>query len=183
MRISNSPISSLKVVETTPIGDSRGVFTRFFCDDELRSLIGNRRIMQINHSRTSKVGTVRGLHFQYPPNAEMKLVRCIKGKVWDVAVDIRQNSATFLHWYALELTPANALMLVIPEGFAHGFQVLEPESELIYLHTTAYSPTSEGGLPHDDPRIAIRWPLTVTEVSTRDKTHSLIKKNFLGISI
>lgn len=139
--------------------------------------------MQINHSRTSTIGAVRGLHYQRPPNAEMKLVRCLKGRVWDVAVDIRSNSPTFLRWHAEELTPNNARMIVIPEGFAHGFQVLEPESELLYLHTAFYTAASEGGLRHDDPLLAIHWPLVVTDLSLRDITHPIINSSFDGIVI
>ena len=183
MRISKTPVSELMVVETSPIGDSRGSFMRLFCNDELRSVIGQRQILQVNHSRSAYAGTVRGLHYQYPPHAEMKLVRCIKGRVWDVAVDLRQNSSTFLHWHAEELTPTNARMLVIPEGFAHGFQALDPESELLYLHTAFYKPSSEGGLRHDDPTLAIRWPIAVTNMSAKDIEGGFIDINFKGIAI
>jgi dTDP-4-dehydrorhamnose 3,5-epimerase len=112
----------------------------------------------------------------------MKLVRCLKGRVWDVAVDFRHNSPTFLRWHAEELTPTNARMLVIPEGFAHGFQALEPESELLYLHTAFYTRDSEGGLRHDDPRLAIHWPLGVTDLSPRDAAHPFINSDFSGIA-
>jgi dTDP-4-dehydrorhamnose 3,5-epimerase len=114
--------------------DERGFFTRLFCHNELGELIGARQIVQINQSSTRTVGAVRGLHYQHGPSAEMKLVRCIKGKVWDVAVDLRAGSPTFLYWHAEELSAENAHMMVIPEGFAHGFQVLEEDSELLYLH-------------------------------------------------
>lgn len=171
------------MVETTPYYDQRGAFTRLFCNQELSDLIGHRNIVQINHSRTSTVGAVRGIHFQYPPQMEMKMVRCLKGRVWDIAVDLRGGSPTFLHWHAEELTPENTRMMVIPEGFAHGFQALDQESELIYLHTSFYSPASEGGLRHDDPRLAIRWPLPVKDLSERDTTHPLIEPNFTGVII
>jgi len=180
MRISTTQINDLMVVETSSIVDARGAFSRLYCEDELQAAIGERRILQINYSRTDIVGAVRGLHYQLSPHAEMKLVRCIKGRVWDVAVDLRCKSPTFLHWHAEELTPANARMMVIPEGFAHGFQALEPESELLYLHTAFYAPREERGLRHDDPRIGIRWPLTITELSRRDATHPLIESNFFG---
>jgi len=178
-----TPIPGLMVVETAPYSDQRGAFTRFFCEHELAELIGFRRIVQINHSRTSTVGAVRGMHFQYPPYAEIKLVRCLRGRVWDVAVDLRHKSPTFLHWHAEELSSANTRMMVIPEGFAHGFQVLEPESELIYLHTAFYTPSSEGGLRHDDPRLAIRWPLAVTDLSYRDTSHPFIEAKFTGVEL
>lgn len=176
-------ISGLVVVETPPLIDRRGAFTRLYCEHELASLIGTRRIVQINHSRTATIGAVRGLHYQHLPHAEMKLVRCLKGRVWDVAVDLRHNSPTFLGWHAEELTPTNARMFVIPEGFAHGFQVLEPESELLYLHTAFYTPGAEGGLRHDDPRLAIHWPLAVTDLSARDAAHPLINSDFSGIAL
>jgi len=125
MKIVATPISGVFEVETTPFVDHRGAFARLYCEHELAEVIGGRRIVQINHSRTEMAGVVRGLHYQHPPHAEMKLVRCLKGRVWDVAVDLRQGSQTFLKWHAVELSPARANMLVIPEGLAHGFQVLE----------------------------------------------------------
>jgi dTDP-4-dehydrorhamnose 3,5-epimerase len=176
-------IAGLVVGEATPHIDDRGAFARLHCERELASFIGQRRIVQINHSRTVAIGAVRGLHYQRSPHAEMKLVRCLKGRVWDVAVDLRHDSPTFLHWHAEELTPANGRMMVIPEGFAHGFQVLEPESELLYLHTAFYEPEAEGGLRHDDPNLAINWPLAVSDLSVRDGSHPLIDFNFSGISL
>jgi dTDP-4-dehydrorhamnose 3,5-epimerase len=177
-----TPISGLVVLETTPHTDNRGAFARLYCEYELASFIGQRRIMQINHSRTAAIGAVRGMHYQRPPHAEMKLVRCIKGRVWDVAVDLRHNSPTFLRWHAEELTPFNGRTMVIPEGFAHGFQVLESESELLYLHTAFYTPGAEGGLRHDDPRLAIHWPHAVTDLSARDAAHPLLNSDFSGIA-
>ncbi|MEJ5242608.1 MAG: dTDP-4-dehydrorhamnose 3,5-epimerase [Desulfomicrobiaceae bacterium] len=181
MTIRPTPIANLMVVESTPHIDPRGAFTRLYCERELAEIIGSRRIVQINHSRTQRVGTVRGLHFQYPPHAEMKLVRCLKGRVWDVAVDLRANSPTFLHWHAEELTPENGRMIVIPEGFAHGFQVLEAASELLYLHTAFYAPTAEAGIRCDDPHLAIPWPLPVSDLSVRDANHPLLTPDFSGI--
>ncbi len=181
MKILPTPIPGLMVTETTPHSDNRGAFARLYCEQELASLIGPNRIVQINHSRTAAIGAVRGLHYQHPPHAEKKLVRCLKGRVWDVAVDLRHNSATFLRWHAEELTPANIRMMIIPEGFAHGFQVLEPESELLYMHTAFYMPGAEGGLRHDDPSLAINWPLAVTDLSPRDAAHPLINPDYSGI--
>lgn len=174
MKIYPTPIVDLVVAESKHFKDERGAFTRLFCEQELSSLIGQRKIMQINHSCTEVVGAVRGLHFQYAPHAEMKLVRCLKGKVWDVAVDFRPDSPSYKRWYAQELSPQNAHMMVIPEGFAHGFQLLEADSELLYLHTAFYKPEYEGGLRHDDPALAIAWPLPVTNISVRDSNHSFI---------
>lgn len=182
MKIQATPLPDLKLVETTPHNDARGAFARWFCEYELSQLIGSRRIVQINHSLTVAVGAVRGLHFQFPPHAEMKMVRCMKGRVWDVAVDLRRGSSTFLHWHAEELSPDNRRMMVIPEGFAHGFQVMEPKTELLYLHTSPYSPNAEGGLRFDDPAVGIAWPLPTTDVSARDGLHPLIDSSFQGLT-
>ena len=181
MKILSTPLSGLNIVETNGYFDKRGAFQRFYCDKTLISLIGKREIVQINHSLTVEVGTIRGMHFQNHPHAEMKLIRCIRGRVWDVAVDIRKNSYTFLKWYAEELTPLNSRMMVIPEGFAHGFQVLEPNSELLYFHTARYEPESEGGIRFDDPLLGIRWPLNAVNLAIRDKRHSLIQPLFEGV--
>ena len=168
LKILSTPIFDLKIVETSPISDNRGAFLRLYCEKELASVIGSRRILQVNHSQTAKVGAVRGMHFQHPPHSEMKFVRCIKGKVWDVAVDLRAGSTTFLHWHAVQLSPSNNYMMAIPEGFAHGFQCLEAESELLYLHTAFYNHEAEGGINYRDPCLNINWPLSVTDLSSRD---------------
>lgn len=178
-----TPIPDLSIVETNRIADTRGAFSRLFCEQELSAVIGKRRIVQINFSRTTIVGTVRGVHFQRFPYAEMKLVRCIKGRIWDVAVDLREKSKTFLQWHAEELSPDNGRMLVVPEGFAHGFQVLEPDSELIYLHTAIYHPQSEGGVRFNDPQIGINWPNSVTVISDKDANYELIDSDFQGLKI
>jgi len=183
MDIVETPIAGLSIVKTTPFQDARGAFARFFCANELAAVLGGRQIVQINHSRTDAAGAVRGLHYQQPPHAEMKLIRCLKGRVWDVAVDLRRGSATFLRWHALELNPGNALMLVIPEGCAHGFQVLEPGSELLYLHTAAYAPAAEGGVRYDDPRLGVAWPLPAADLSARDRQHPLLLEDFQGITL
>lgn len=183
MKLHTTPISDLWVSDTVVIGDERGAFSRFFCADDLCEAAGMRSIVQINHSRTQAVGAIRGLHFQYPPHAEMKMVRCLRGRVWDVAVDLRKNSPTFLRWHAEELSAVNRRLMIIPEGFAHGFQVLDEESELLYLHTATYTPAAEGGIRHDDPRLGISWPLTVAEISLRDRQHPLLPADFAGISV
>lgn len=183
MKLHPTPLSGLWVVDTAVMGDERGAFSRFFCADELREAVGTRRIVQINHSRTQAPGTVRGLHFQHPPHAEMKMVRCLRGRVWDVAVDLRKGSPTFLQWHAEELTPGNGRLMIIPEGFAHGFQALEAESELLYLHTAPYMPAAEGGVRHDEPRLGIAWPLPVAGMSPRDRGHSLMPADFAGIAV
>ena len=182
MNIEATAIADLMLVETSAHADARGAFSRLFCQQELSALIGPRRIVQINHSRTAAVGSVRGLHYQNPPAAEMKMVRCLKGRVWDVAVDLRRDSATFLRWHAAELSQDNMRMMVIPEGCAHGFQVLEANSELLYLHTAAYTPEAEGGVRYDDPVLGVPWPLAVTDISRRDAGLAPIEPAFEGLS-
>jgi dTDP-4-dehydrorhamnose 3,5-epimerase len=171
MKIIQTNIPGVLVVEAVSYHDERGIFYRAFCRHELALIIGERRIEQINLSRTVSVGAIRGIHFQRTPHAEMKLIRCVKGRVWDVAVDLRKDSVSYLQWLALELSAENCNMLVIPEGCAHGFQVLESDSELLYLHTAEYSPESEGGIRFDDPLFSISWPLPVTDISNRDMSY------------
>lgn len=183
MKIHSTSISDLFVLETQKFEDDRGAFTRLFCDNQLKPIVGNRTIVQINHSITEKVGSLRGLHFQYMPYTEMKLVRCLKGKVWDVAVDLRSNSNTYKRWYAQELSPKNGFMMIIPEGFAHGFQVLESGSELLYFHTGFYNSKSEGGIRYDDPELGIDWPLPIADISVRDSNHPYIDSHFSGIRL
>lgn len=183
MRIDNTPLAGLKRVELSPMVDKRGTFTRWFCDRELQGVLGDRHVVQANHSYSERVGAVRGLHFQLPPHAEMKLIRCIRGRVFDVAVDLRKASETFLDWYSCELDEENQIMLIVPEGFAHGFQVLEAGSELLYLHTEHYAPASERGLRFDDPALKIPWPVPPQDVSSRDAAHPLITESFVGLSI
>jgi dTDP-4-dehydrorhamnose 3,5-epimerase len=148
---------------------------------ELAPVLGSRQITTVNFSRTNLKGAIRGLHLQFPPFQEMKLVRCINGRVYDVIIDIRKDSPTFLKWHAEILSPQTMTMLCIPEGFAHGFQAIEPESELLYLHTGHYNPDHEGGLKYDDPALSIPWPEKISDVSERDMSHPLIDGSFKGI--
>ena len=183
MKVHKTTITDLFVIEGISHVDSRGSFSRLFCKNALSKIIGNRSILQINYSLTNSVGALRGMHFQRAPHAEMKLVRCLRGKVWDVAIDLRPSSPSYLRWHAEELTPASDRMLVIPEGFAHGFQVMEPDSELLYLHTSFYQPEFESGLRFDDPIFNIDWPLQVTDISKRDSNHPYISSSFNGVCI
>lgn len=182
LNASRTALDGVLRVDADPRRDERGAFTRLFCATELAPLLGERRIVQINLSLTRQAGAVRGLHFQHPPHAEMKLVRCVRGRVWDVVVDLRRESPTFLRWHGELLSAANQRMLVIPEGCAHGFQVLEEDSELLYLHTEFYRPEAEGGVRHDDPALAVDWPLPVLDLSARDRQHPLITSDFIGLA-
>ncbi len=175
MDIALTPINGVFVVETSKHIDHRGSFFRAYCRNEMGAIIGDRQIVQINISRTRKAGAIRGMHYQSSPHGEMKLIRCLKGRVWDVAVDLRADSSTYLKWHAVELSGENARMMVIPEGCAHGFQVIEADSELLYLHTGFYAPEAEKGIAYNDPSISIAWPIPVTELSKRDSQHVFIR--------
>ena len=181
MRVLTTSLSGLCVIDTQTIEDKRGKFSRFFCQEELEQVYQGRSIKQINYSLTLSKGTIRGMHFQYPPKAEAKLVRCTQGSVFDVAVDLRKNAKTFLQWHGLKLSSENRKMLYIPEGFAHGFQTLEDNCEMLYLHTECYSPSHETGIRYNDPKIGIEWPLEVSEISDRDTMHPLLKPDFQGM--
>lgn len=183
LTINKTPIESLYIIDTDAFIDHRGAFARWFCEGELKEIIGNRHIKNVNFSRTTKKGSIRGMHFQKPPKAEMKMVRCIKGKILDVVVDIRKDSPTFLQHYAVELSAENMKLFVIPEGFAHGFQSLENDCEIMYLVTEFYSPENESGLRYSDPKLDINWPLNVTDISTKDENHSLVQNSFEGVDV
>jgi dTDP-4-dehydrorhamnose 3,5-epimerase len=174
-------IKGVMIVHSKVIKDSRGFFYRAFCEADHASILLNRSIKQINLSSTESVGAIRGIHFQFPPKSEMKLVRCIQGKVWDVVVDLRRDSETFLKWSSFILDGQEGSMLVVPEGCAHGFQALEKNSMLLYLHTDSYSPQYEGGIRYNEPRLSIEWPLPVTDISERDLTHPFLDHHFDGI--
>jgi dTDP-4-dehydrorhamnose 3,5-epimerase len=178
-----TPLDGLCLVERVCLGDDRGFLARLFCVDDLRSAGWCWPIRQINHTYTAEKGTVRGLHYQVPPKAEAKLVSCIRGAVWDVAVDIRHGSPTFLQWHAEELSAENLYAMLIPPGFAHGFQTLRPDSELVYLHSEAYDPSRERGLNPRDPQLAIRWPLDFSTISPRDQEHPMLDANFQGVRL
>lgn len=181
--ILDMPIQALKLVQRKPISDDRGYLERMFCSTDLKSLIPGKSIVQINHTLTTKRGTVRGIHFQPSPHAETKFVSCLRGEVFDVAVDLRRGSPTFLLWHAEILSAANHKTLMIPEGFAHGFQTLTKDCEMLYLHTTAYQADAEGGLNARDPRLAIQWPLPIAEQSVRDSAHPLVSEDFGGLAV
>jgi dTDP-4-dehydrorhamnose 3,5-epimerase len=181
--ILETPIAGLLVLQRRPIGDGRGYLERLYCTAELRPFMGGRQIVQINHTLTAQRGTVRGMHYQVPPYAETKFVSCIRGEVFDVAVDLRPDSPTFLVWHAVILSPENHNTVLIPEGFAHGFQTLTDDSELLYFHTASYQAEAERGLSPTDMRLAIEWPITITVMSERDAKHPVIPVNFSGVAL
>ena len=176
-----TPLEGLTLVQRIAIEDQRGFLSRFYCAEEFRTAGLDKPIAQINHTLTKSRGAVRGMHFQYPPHAETKLVSCLQGEIFDVAVDLRRDSATYLRWHGELLSASNRRSLLIPEGFAHGFQTLTEDCELIYLHTASYHPESEGAVNAADPKLGITWPLAISERSGRDHTHKFIRQDFQGI--
>jgi dTDP-4-dehydrorhamnose 3,5-epimerase len=165
-------VHGLKLVERIVIRDSRGYLERLYCASELESILDHRQILQITHSMTAERGTVRGMHFQKPPSADLKFVTCLKGEIFDVAVDLRPESKTFLRWHSEILNDANRKSLVIPPGFAHGFQALQPCSEVLYFHTAQHNPALDAGVNALDRQLGIRWPLPVVNLSDRDAAFS-----------
>ncbi|MBN1613145.1 MAG: dTDP-4-dehydrorhamnose 3,5-epimerase [Deltaproteobacteria bacterium] len=181
MRFVEAPLAGAYTVELEPFRDERGLFARTFCLKEFAAIGFEGQIVQINHSLTRQRGTIRGMHYQRPPAGEIKIIRCVQGAVFDVMVDLRSDSSTFLKWHGVELSKDNMRMVYIPEGFAHGFQTLTGKAELIYHHSAFYSPEHERGLRFDDPAVAIRWPLPPVGISTKDCSYPLLDGHFKGI--
>ncbi len=178
MNLFQTPLKDCLVIEPDMRKDQRGSFSRLFCQEQLASLLQGDNIVQINHSCTSRRGSVRGMHFQYAPKAEKKIIKCIKGKVYDVIVDLRRESKTFLKWHAIELSDEQPQLLYVPHGFAHGFQALQDDVEMLYMHTEYYSPEHQGKIRFDDPQLKISWPVDIADVSEEDRQALLITPGF-----
>ena len=170
------PLQGAYTINLEKNEDKRGFFARIFCLDEFEKQGLNISVIQMNTTLSKERGTVRGLHFQRPPKAEIKIVRCISGSIWDVIVDIRKSSPTYGKWYAAELNDNNRTMMYVPKGFAHGFQTLADNVELLYLHSEFYSKKNEGGLLYADKTVNIDWPLPVSDISERDKVHPMLSE-------
>ena len=181
MTFTETPLRGSFIVELQPFSDDRGWFARYYCKDEFKQIGHNKEWMQLNHSVTYEKGAIRGMHYQNAPFKEVKLVRCIAGAVFDAVIDLRRDSVTFLKWFGIELSAENKTMLYIAEGFAHGFQCLTDDCELLYHHTESYMPVAEAGIRYNDPKIGIQWPLPLTTLSSRDANHPLLDENFKGI--
>ena len=181
--IKDASLEGLRLLRRNPKNDERGQFTRLFCAEELELAGWKDPISQINFSFTKMLGTIRGMHYQMPPYAEMKIISCIKGAVWDVAMDLRAGSSTFMKWQGFELSEDNGVALLIPPGFAHGFQTLSNNVELIYCHSKPYSCEAERGINPADPVIGINWPIKTSMLSARDKGMAMIANTFKGIDI
>lgn len=165
------------LIELQPHTDARGQFARAWCREEFRKQGLATDFVQGNVSVNPHAGTVRGMHYQRAPHGEVKLVRCVRGAIYDVIVDVRPDSPTYLQWVGVELSPKALTMLYVPVDFAHGFQSLEPDSEINYLVSSAYAPGAGAGLRYDDPALAIDWPLAVSQISTQDQGWPLVEVN------
>ena len=183
LKFTEVELKGVFIIEPKSFVDERGSFDRLFCASEFGENGLNTKLVQINHSKSLAKGTIRGLHYQMPPNAETKVIKCIKGNIFDVIVDVRKDSSTFLKWFCLELSQENKKMLYVPEGFAHGFQALDNEVEVIYFTTRFYSPEDERGIRYNDPKVEIKWKLDTIVVSNKDANIPLLDNNFEGMEL
>lgn len=183
MTFLETPLAGAYLITISPRGDSRGWFARTYCEREFSQIGHHAPWVQMNHSMTRQLGAIRGMHFQYQPHAEIKLVRCVAGRVFDVLVDLRAGSPTLGQWFGAELSAENGQMMYVPKGFAHGFQTLATDCQLLYCHSNFYEPQREGAVRFDDPKIGVQWPLPVTDISARDASHPLLDDPFVGITI
>lgn len=174
-------INGLYTIDLDLFKDERGWFARIYCKEEFKKIGHSKEWVQLNHSFTKHKGAIRGMHYQHLPYSEIKLVRCISGTVYDVVIDLRKNSSTFLKWFGVELSAENKKMIYIPEGFAHGFQAMSNNCEIIYHHTNFYTRNAEEGIKYNDPLLKLNWPLPISEISERDQEHPYLSENFKGI--
>ena len=181
--IEPTPIQDLTLLTRRRMEDERGFLERMFCARDLAEIGIEVGPVQVNRTLTRRKGAVRGLHFQHPPHAEIKIVSCLRGRVQDVAVDLRRGSPTFLTWFSAELSEENGKSLAIPRGFAHGFQTLTEDCELLYFHSDYYEPAAEAGFNAGDETIAVAWPLPVSEMSGRDRSLPRVDKEFEGLAL
>ena len=181
MKFNKTNIEGLYTIDLLINEDDRGWFSRTFCEKEFKSIGFEDKFVQINHSFNSKKGTFRGMHFQHYPYGETKLIRCIAGKVFDIAVDLRRNSPTFLQWKGIELSALNKRMILIPKGFAHGFITLEDNTELIYHHSEFFTPKSDTGFNYADKKLNIKLPIPIKKISEKDQNFTNIEASFEGL--
>ncbi|MDB5945275.1 MAG: rfbC [Ramlibacter sp.] len=170
MRFTTTALAGATIVDVERREDPRGYFGRTYCEREFAAHGLPTRMVQTNMSLTRKSGTLRGMHYQVAPNAEDKLVRCVRGTIWDAIVDIRPESPTYCGWIGVELSEANGRMLLVPKGFAHGFVTLTDDAAVTYQVSEFYTPAAEKGARHDDPAFGIDWPVPVTDMSDKDRS-------------
>lgn len=178
-----SPLAGAFTIDVTPFQDNRGFFTRIFCEKEFAEHNLVQHFVQANHSGTNGKGVIRGMHFQHSPFCEVKLVKCVQGAIFDVIVDVRKDSPTFLKWFGAELSAENKRMMYVPAGFAHGFQSLTDYSEITYMVSNFYNKESESGIRFNDEAVGINWPLPVSLVSEKDQAIPLVDSNFAAVNL
>lgn len=183
MIFKKTDLTDFFIIIPEPFRDYRGYFGRIFCKRDFKEIGLDKEMVQINLSLNKKKSPLRGMHFQCPPKTEIKIIQHIKGSVFDVAVDLRKNSSTFLKWHGEILSEDNLKMIFIPEGFADGFQSLSDNTQFLYLHTEFYSSEHESGISYNDPRLNNKWPLEISLISEIDKNHTLIDEGFEGLEI
>ncbi len=181
MKFHKTPLPGAFTIELEQRGDDRGFFARLFCKHEFQSAGIPTPVVQINNALSAKAGTLRGMHYQLPPSSEIKVVRCIRGAVFDVIVDLRPDSPTFEQWFGTELTAENRVMMYAPQGFAHGILTLTDDAETMYLVSAPYDPKQERGLRFDDPRFGIVWPRPPAEISEKDRAWPDFNPSFHGV--
>jgi dTDP-4-dehydrorhamnose 3,5-epimerase len=169
MKFHPTPLKGAFTIELEKRGDDRGFFARFFCEREFAEAGLESHFVQINNSLSAQKGTIRGLHYQLAPMAEVKLVRCLRGAFFDAIIDLRPDSPSYLKWFGSELTEKNRLMMYVPRGFAHALLSLSDDTEALYLVSSTYSPQHERGIRYNDPTFGIKWPIEPTEVSAKDQ--------------
>ena len=182
MQIEKLSIAGAFKITPSPIDDNRGQFFRYYCKETFEQNNIKYDFVQFNHSVNNASGTLRGMHYQHPPHAEAKLIRCVRGQILDVFVDMRKGK-NFLKWDSQILSEQNNIGLLLPPGVAHGFITLLPDSHILYHHSSYYVPNSEHGVRYNDPMVNIDWPMKPTIISDRDKNHPLLTKEFKGLSL
>jgi dTDP-4-dehydrorhamnose 3,5-epimerase len=174
MKLEKTSIDGLFVIHRAVSRDERGFFSRIFGADEIAAAGRPTQAVHVNSSTSVEVGTLRGIHFQFPPHAEAKIVSCTAGAIWDVGIDLRPGSPTRFQWFGTQLSPDNGVSLIVPEGFGHAFITLEPNSTVVYVVSAAYALSHESGIRFDDPLLGIKWPIEPTVLSEKDRTWGLI---------
>ncbi len=175
MKLETTPIKDLFILNRSLKKDDRGTFTRLFGEDDIAKAGRPMKVVHINTSTSKQAGTLRGIHFQYPPRSEAKVVACTAGSIWDVGVDLRPDSPTRFQWFGATLTPDNGKSMIVPEGFGHAFITLEANSTAIYAISSIYAPEYESGICFDDPLLNIDWPIKPTIISEKDRAWGLLK--------
>ncbi len=181
MKFHHTPLQDARVIELEKRGDERGFFARVFCETEFGNDGLETRFVQANNSLSGAKGTLRGMHYQKGGGAEVKLVRCIRGALWDAILDLRPDSPSFGKWFGETLTAENRLMMYVPRGFAHAILTLEPDTEALYMVSTPYAPAEERGVRWNDPRFGVQWPITPVEISAKDAAWPDFDPEFHGI--